>query len=645
MGRIFSVTVVFLVMVVILSCLTGSSVNAQSQVMFAVQVTKTKERLKSGLWFPIFLSLTTNDATDEEFAFSGSTRNIEPTAFQGLGLKVKIGSVGIKNLTNVQLAAIGIDEEGICEQKKTQGNLSMIPEKAWHEMNYIGGVCLGGIKIKTDRMPIGGNVLAIRIKHKDDKDWTYFLVFESGKDVPGELQTGYVLYIQKAPIGYDPMTWSPEEKFYFLKGFTFYRATSSDPEKSKELAYVRLPKFPNPCIVPNGGNYVGSVRVAIGVQVKDALVHVTCDGSEPTIQSPICANDMVLNKSCVIKAKAFKNGYQDSETASAEFVITPSPPPKAEKPTITLSTVDKRGYGQVGVTITSKQGGAIRLTVDGTEPTEASAQYVGQFGMDTNGIVKAKVFADGFSPSDVACAEVTVKEPPKPKKADQPIINASSTTSGGSVCVAMTSITPRAVIRYTTDGNDPNVDSPVYAGAAIIVRKTTTFKVRVYADGYLPSDVETRTYRVETPTVQQPKVPPPKANSSSEPPVRAQPEAEQETGGFDLRLSTESKGIEVFIDDKVVATILGKDLKDTVDFVNRTNVITFDHFTGITLTKVPCGALRIVFLDESESSCWRIRKDKSDPFNIQIVDGKRFVRWNIQPGQRLKIYLERGKCK
>lgn len=639
--------VIFAMVVAFLIGLLGmTSVNAQQLAPFiAMQVSRSKERIRTGIWFPIFLSLTTNDAKDEEFAFTGSTRDRESMAFQGLGLKAKVGSVGIKKLKQIQLAAIGIDEKGEeNKENQKQKDLSAIPEKAWHDLSYQGGVMFGAAEIKTDKMSIGGNVLAIRVKHDDDKDWTYFLVFESCKDVPGELQTAYVIYIQKAPDGYDAQTWTPEEKFFYTRGFTFYKASSSDPDKSKELAYARLPKLSDPCIFPNGGNYVGSVRVAIGVQVKDAIVHVTCDGSEPTMKSPICANDMVLNKPCVLKAKAFIRGYQDSETVSAEFVITPPLPPKATRPEIILLTADKRGYGQVGVTITSRQGGVIRLTVDGTEPTEASAQYVGQFGMDANGIVKAKVFVDGFSPSDMVCADVTIKQPPPTPKADQPIINASSI--GSSVCVAMISITPRAIIRYTMDGSEPYENSPVYAGV-ITVRKTTTLKVRVYADGYLPSDTETRTYQVGNPACdKQPESP-----RSTPPPDRCNETEEVcEYGIVDIDLIGESNGFETKAHGsdanskgRVFATVLGG-LKNTVDFCDRQNVFSFDHLIGITLTKVPCGVLSIHFLDESEATAWHIRKDLSDNcYSVAIVEGRRCVRWHIKPGQRTHITLERGK--
>lgn len=560
MKNAINVMVLFLVVIFFL---TGLPVNAQQlQPVMAVQVTKTKERIKSGQWFPIFLSLTTNDVKDEEFAFTASTRDNESMAFQGLGLKVRTASIGINNLTDMQFASLGVDDEKDYEQKK---DLSMIPDKAWHKMMYVGGVCFGsgGVKIKTDKMPIGGNPLAMRIKHKDDKDWTYFLFIESCKDVPGELQTAYVLYIQKAPDGYDPLTWSPEKKFRFTRGFTYYKATSSDPEEAARLAYARLPKLSNPVISPNGGSHVGSVKVSI-MHEKDAVIRVTCDGSDPDAKSSVCGG-FTVNKSCTVKIKAFQEDYRDSDIVSADFIITQPPPLKAEKPTIVCKYVNSSCYGPMAVTMSAKE--IIRLTVDGTEPTEASAQYVGPFAMDASGVVKAKTFAAGFTESDTACAEVTVQYPPSVRKTEERTEPPKCAEEESPAC----------------DNNE--------------VKETCEY-------GIVDLDL-----------------------------------IGGESNGFEAK----THGSDANSKGKIFATVLGTGLKDTVDFCDRKNVFSFDHLTGITLTKVPSGVLSIHFLDESESSCWHIRKDKSDPCIIVKVGNKRFVRWNIKSGQHTHITLERGK--
>ena len=65
-------------------------------------------------------------------------------------------------------------------------------------------------------------------------------------------------------------------------------------------------------------------------------------------------------------------------------------------------------------------------------------------------------------------------------------------TTGQTFTVAL-SAQPGARIHYTLDSSDPTESSPVYTGP-ITVSDTTVLRTRVYADGYLPSWMDTQTY-------------------------------------------------------------------------------------------------------------------------------------------------------
>ncbi len=74
------------------------------------------------------------------------------------------------------------------------------------------------------------------------------------------------------------------------------------------------------------------------------------------------------------------------------------------------------------VTITcSTDGAAIRYTIDGTEPTEASTAYTSPVTVDHTLTLKAKAFKDLWAPSDVKSADYLIDlTPPVPGTADSP---------------------------------------------------------------------------------------------------------------------------------------------------------------------------------------------------------------------------------
>lgn len=53
-----------------------------------------------------------------------------------------------------------------------------------------------------------------------------------------------------------------------------------------------------------------------------AAIHYTLDGGEPTANSPLYTGPLALAQSCLVRAKAFKEGMSPSFTASAAYTIT-----------------------------------------------------------------------------------------------------------------------------------------------------------------------------------------------------------------------------------------------------------------------------------------------------------------------------------
>jgi hypothetical protein len=78
-----------------------------------------------------------------------------------------------------------------------------------------------------------------------------------------------------------------------------------------------------------------------------------------------------------------------------------------------------------------------------------------------------------------------------------PVLSPAGGTFGGSVTVSMSSATPGASIRYTTDGSDPTISSPVYS-APLVLTANTTVKAKAFASGLTDSSITLGMFTVTT---------------------------------------------------------------------------------------------------------------------------------------------------
>ena len=71
------------------------------------------------------------------------------------------------------------------------------------------------------------------------------------------------------------------------------------------------------------GTYAGTQAVELGCDTDDATVRYTTDGSEPTEDSPVYGGAAIqVAHNVTVKAKAFRDGWVPSETATFEYAIT-----------------------------------------------------------------------------------------------------------------------------------------------------------------------------------------------------------------------------------------------------------------------------------------------------------------------------------
>ena len=174
--------------------------------------------------------------------------------------------------------------------------------------------------------------------------------------------------------------------------------------------------------------------------------------------------------------------YKDIKDANNPFnLVIPSPVISQDPSTLNVSMA----LDWPNVTI--------RYTTDGTEPTNTSTLYEGEFlpGIGTS-VVKAKAFN---SSGDVASATTTFEL----TKNAAPSISVDMSTNPKTATISTT--VEGGTIFYTTDGKNPTVSSTVYSNP-ISFSKPTTFKAIVGKKGYAPSTVTTRdVIKVVTPTI------------------------------------------------------------------------------------------------------------------------------------------------
>lgn len=144
-------------------------------------------------------------------------------------------------------------------------------------------------------------------------------------------------------------------------------------------------------------------------------------------------------------------------------------------------------YKQKVALSTNEPDAKIYYTLNGTEPTENSLQYIKPLEIERNLTLKAKAIYDGFEDSDVLTKEYQVKleviAAPNPGDIE----------AGQAVTLSCTH--PEATIYYTLDGSTPTKQSNVYS-SPVVLQNSAMIKAIAMCEGCLPSDIKIFNYNV-----------------------------------------------------------------------------------------------------------------------------------------------------
>jgi hypothetical protein len=171
-----------------------------------------------------------------------------------------------------------------------------------------------------------------------------------------------------------------------------------------------LPKVATPTFSPAGGTYSSNQSVTISCSTSDATIYYTVDESEPTSSSTVYSGPIAVNSGTVtIKAKAFKSGMTESDTASATYTIQTAAD-ILTTPTFSLASGSYASGQSVTITCSTSEA-TIRYTLDGSEPTSSSTVYSGPIAVNSGTVtIKAKAFKSGMTESATVSATYTIGE-------------------------------------------------------------------------------------------------------------------------------------------------------------------------------------------------------------------------------------------
>ena len=110
-------------------------------------------------------------------------------------------------------------------------------------------------------------------------------------------------------------------------GNLYYMLTTYTTESGtiQMVRYTGQETVSTPSISPNGATAESPVTVSLSTTTPDAIITYTTDNSEPTAASTQYTAPFTITETRVVKAKAFKSGFNPSATASALFTIGEQP--------------------------------------------------------------------------------------------------------------------------------------------------------------------------------------------------------------------------------------------------------------------------------------------------------------------------------
>lgn len=223
-----------------------------------------------------------------------------------------------------------------------------------------------------------------------------------------------------------------------------YNTTYEFAQNNRLISLVR--KVATPTFYPAAGAVALNTEITISCDTDEATIYYTTDGSDPTTNSSVYSDPIIIDAAKTIKAFAVKDNYTNSEIATATYTIL------APAATPTFSPAAGTYTWAQSVTIsTTTEGATIYYTTNGDNPTTGSTEYTAAIPVNATTTIKAIAAKEGLANSTVAEATYTM---------NIPAINASNVNlaydaTAGSIAYTMTNPVDGGVLTAAiTGGNE-----------------------------------------------------------------------------------------------------------------------------------------------------------------------------------------------
>jgi alpha-tubulin suppressor-like RCC1 family protein len=243
---------------------------------------------------------------------------------------------------------------------------------------------------------------------------------------------------------------------------------------------------------PSGGLGLGVSTVTPGATLRFSL------GGQGLISGSsalVPTSGLEINRSTTLRTKGWHLGaWETSVPASSSHFLSHG---TATTPGFSLGAVTSAGRF---LSISSPTAGSvIRYTLDGTDPTPQSPQYHGPIRVSPGMGFRARAFGIDYTPSAPTTVFSTgawgLTESGEP--AEPPTFNPPGGSYATARAITLTSATPGATIRYTTDGTTPTTSSAsVASGGTVSVTRGVPLKAIAVASGMSESRVARADYQI-----------------------------------------------------------------------------------------------------------------------------------------------------
>jgi len=222
------------------------------------------------------------------------------------------------------------------------------------------------------------------------------------------------------------------------------------------------------------GYYDYGTNLELYTTTENAEIRYTIDGSEPNENSLLYTNQITILNDFTLKAKGFKQSYAPSQTST--YIYDSGPAPGNHIISFGFQGIDSQAEidNDQNIILVYVPAGTYCYGLIPIIQVEDGCSVSPNNGVPQNFIEPVIYTVSSMSGQRVYTVNV-IRNP----QVFPPIANISGGDFGAPIDVELTTQTVGAIIKYTTNGVNPTLDSQTYTGP-ITISSTTTLKAKAF---------------------------------------------------------------------------------------------------------------------------------------------------------------------